>query len=63
MFCGDFRQSDFTKEHEKSGLMDFMKIINKMKSFEFIDFDENDIVRSAMVKEYIITKDRLKIAA
>jgi phosphate starvation-inducible protein PhoH len=63
LFCGDFRQSDFTKDHERNGLVDFMKIINKMKSFEFIDFDENDIVRSAMVKEYIITKDRLKIAA
>jgi phosphate starvation-inducible protein PhoH len=63
MFCGDFRQSDFTKEHERNGLIDFMKIINKMKSFEFIDFDENDIVRSSMVKEYIIAKDRLKIVA
>jgi len=63
MFCGDFRQSDFTKDHEKNGLIDFMKIINKMKSFEFIDFDENDIVRSSLVKEYIITKDRLKIIA
>jgi len=63
LFCGDFRQSDFTKEHEKNGLIDFMKIIDKMKSFEFIDFDENDIVRSSLVKEYIITKDRLKITA
>jgi phosphate starvation-inducible protein PhoH len=63
IFCGDFRQSDFTKEHEKNGLVDFMKIIDRMKSFEFIDFDENDIVRSAMVKEYIIAKDRLKIVA
>jgi len=63
MFCGDFRQSDFTRDHEKNGLIDFMKIINKMKSFEFIDFDENDIVRSSLVKEYIITKDRLKITA
>jgi phosphate starvation-inducible protein PhoH len=33
-----------------------------MKSFEFIDFDENDIVRSSLVKDYIIQKDRLKIA-
>ena len=63
LFCGDFRQSDFTKDHEKNGLIDFMRIINKMKSFEFIDFDENDIVRSNMVKEYIIAKDRLKIVA
>lgn len=63
IFCGDFRQSDFTKDHEKNGLVDFMKIIDRMKSFEFIDFNENDIVRSAMVKEYIIAKDRLKIVA
>jgi phosphate starvation-inducible protein PhoH len=63
IFCGDFRQSDFTKDHEKNGLINFMKIINKMKSFEFVDFDENDIVRSSMVKEYIIAKDKLKIVA
>jgi phosphate starvation-inducible protein PhoH len=63
MFCGDFRQSDFTKEHEKSGLIDFMKILNRMKTFDHIEFDENDIVRSAMVKEYIIAKTRLKITA
>ena len=63
VFCGDFRQSDFTREHEKNGLIDFMRILNKMKSFEYVDFTEQDIVRSAMVKEYIIAKDRLKIVA
>ena len=63
VFCGDFRQSDFTKEHERAGLIDFMKIIDKMKSFTFVDFVEKDIVRSDMVREYIITKDRLKIVA
>lgn len=63
IFSGDFRQSDFTREHEKNGLIDFMKIINKMKSFAFIDFNENDIVRSSMVKDYIIQKDRLGIVA
>ena len=63
LFCGDFRQSDFTKEHERNGLVDFMRILNKMRSFEYVDFTENDIVRSAMVKEYIIAKDRLKIIA
>jgi hypothetical protein len=63
IFCGDFRQSDFTKEQDKNGLMDFMRILNRMKSFDYIDFTENDIVRSSMVKEYIIAKDRLKILA
>jgi phosphate starvation-inducible PhoH-like protein/PhoH-like ATPase len=63
IFCGDFRQSDFTKEHERNGLIDFMRIIERMKSFAFIDFKENDIVRSSLVKDYIIQKDRLGIAA
>jgi phosphate starvation-inducible protein PhoH len=63
IFCGDFRQSDFTKEQDKNGLIDFMRILNRMKSFDYIDFTENDIVRSSMVKEYIIAKDRLKILA
>lgn len=63
VFCGDFRQSDFTRDHERNGLVDFMKIVTKMKSFQFVDFDEEDIVRSSMVKEYIITKDRLRIVA
>lgn len=63
IFSGDFRQSDFTKDHEKNGLPQFMRIVDKMKSFAFIDFDENDIVRSSMVKDYIIWKDRLGIVA
>ena len=63
IFCGDFRQSDFTKEQEKNGLIDFMRILDKMKSFAYIDFREDDIVRSSMVKEYIIAKTRLCIAA
>jgi phosphate starvation-inducible protein PhoH len=63
IFSGDFRQSDFTKDHDRNGLPQFMRIIERMKSFAFIDFDENDIVRSAMVKDYIIWKDKLKIVA
>jgi phosphate starvation-inducible PhoH-like protein len=61
MFSGDFRQSDFTKEQERAGLKDFMKVINRMKSFCFVDFQKEDIVRSALVKEYIIHKDELRI--
>lgn len=63
VFSGDFRQSDLTKEQEKNGLKDFIRILDRMKSFNYIEFDENDIVRSGLVKEYIIAKDRLKITA
>ena len=33
IFCGDFRQSDFSKEYERNGLHDFIKIIRNMKQF------------------------------
>ena len=62
MFCGDFRQSDFVKQNDKKGLLDFLRIIRKMDAFEFINFDENDICRSSMVKQYIIEKNKLGIA-
>lgn len=61
IFAGDFRQSDFTRNDEKSGLLDFMKVISRMKSFAFIDFQKEDIVRSSLVKDYIVTKDDLNI--
>jgi phosphate starvation-inducible protein PhoH len=63
IFSGDFRQSDFTKDQDKNGLKNFMNIIQRMKSFYFVDFNEQDIVRSSMVKDYIIQKDRLGIVA
>jgi len=56
VFCGDFRQSDFLWNKDKSGIHDFMKVIKTMDSFDFIEFDQEDIVRSALVKEYIISK-------
>ena len=61
IFCGDFRQSDFTREHEKNGLTDFMRVVKSMRSFELIEFNAEDIVRSALVKEYIILKDKMRI--
>ena len=61
LFCGDFRQSDLSKENERRGLMEFMKILQNMRSFSHIEFTHEDIVRSGLVKQYIITKDRLGI--
>lgn len=60
LFSGDFKQSDFTKEADKSGIQNFMKIIKGMNGhFKFIEYGKNDIVRSELVKDYIITKERL----
>ena len=61
VFCGDTRQDDLTSERKKeeSGLTQFMRILRNMKRFDFIEFDEDDIVRSDLVKEYIITRNRM----
>tara|TARA_B100000214_G_scaffold131581_1_gene93558 strand:- start:18 stop:767 length:750 start_codon:yes stop_codon:yes gene_type:complete len=55
-FCGDATQSDLTKTNDRNGIVDFMNILRKMISFDIIEFDINDIVRSGLVKEYIVAK-------
>lgn len=61
IFCGDVKQDDLTSERKKemSGLRNFMKIIERMKEFDFIEFQIDDIVRSRLVKSYIIERDKL----
>lgn len=59
IFCGDFRQSDLTRYKEREGLLNFMKIIDTMNDFEHIEFMKEDIVRSKLVKEYIIAREEL----
>ena len=55
-FCGDSRQSDLNKTNERNGIVDFMNVLRKMNSFDIIEFGVDDIVRSGLVKEYILAK-------
>jgi len=59
MFCGDATQSDLIKTNEKNGVIDFMKILRTMPSFDIIEFGIDDIVRSGLVREFIIAKETL----
>ena len=59
VFCGDAEQSDLIKSNERNGIVDFMSILRKMPSFEIIEFDVDDIVRSGLCKEYLIAKHEL----
>ena len=56
LFCGDARQSDLQKSQEKDGILDFQKILANMPEFEVVEYGIEDIVRSGLVKSYIITK-------
>lgn len=58
IFCGDFRQTDLYKRHDMSGLKQFMVTAESMPSFRSLEFTPEDIVRSALVREYIEARMR-----
>jgi phosphate starvation-inducible protein PhoH len=60
IYCGDFRQTDLKKAEELSGLHKFMKILKTMNNIAYVEFDKEDIVRSGIVKDYIIKKTELE---
>ena len=61
IFCGDATQSDLTKTNDRNGIVDFMNILKIMESISIIEFGTDDIVRSGIVKEYILAKMELGI--
>jgi len=59
IFCGDYFQSDLVKSNEREGLLDFLRILKQMPSFTCVEFGIDDIVRSGLVKEYLVSKIQL----
>lgn len=62
VWCGDFRQTDLNKSgNGSSGLKDFMHILERMpdKRVTRIEFGIDDIVRSALVKDYLIAREEV----
>ena len=55
-FCGDASQSDLTKASERTGIMDFMAILELMPNVSKVEFGLDDIVRSGLCKEYLLAK-------
>ena len=60
IFCGDYYQSDFVKQADKEGIKKFIKIVENLSKFSIIEFEWSDIVRSAFVRDYIMTKEMLE---
>jgi len=57
IWCGDYRQTDLNKKkNDVSGLLKFFDIAYHMGAFTRIEFTPNDIVRSSLVKDYILAK-------
>jgi phosphate starvation-inducible protein PhoH len=59
IWCGDYRQTDLNKKkNDVSGLLKFFDIAHHMSAFTRIEFTVDDIVRSSLVKDYILAKLR-----
>jgi phosphate starvation-inducible protein PhoH len=62
VFCGDGKWQDDLKtsrnRSDVSGLQEFVRIISKIDEFSLVEFNTEDIVRSGIVKKYIIEKER-----
>lgn len=61
IFAGDLRQTDLNKGRERSGILDAMAVIKAMRSFDLIEFTIDDVVRSGLVREYLLARHKLEV--
>jgi len=54
IMCGDYRQCDLRKKNDLSGIFKFFEISKLMKSNTRIEFTVDDIVRSSLVRDWIV---------
>ena len=57
--CGDIHHQCDLKKHEESGGQKAVRVMKDMSSFSTVQFTKDDIVRSAFVKQWIETREKL----
>jgi predicted ribonuclease YlaK len=58
VFCGDLSQTDlYRNKKDTEGFQSMMKILDRMEEFRRIEFGVDDIVRSKLVRSFLITED------
>jgi phosphate starvation-inducible PhoH-like protein len=67
ILCGDTKQNDLLYSKNRadiSGLAQFKRVIDKMgtECFDTVQFTTDDIVRSGLVKQFIIAEEELELA-
>jgi predicted ribonuclease YlaK len=55
-FAGDSKQSDLTKMSERKGFLDFAKVLERMEEFDLIQFGIEDVIRSGIVRSFLIAE-------
>ena len=59
IFCGDYKQTDlYRNSKDKSGLRKFHEVAKTMQSFTNIEFTTEDIVRSSLVKDFLVAVEK-----
>lgn len=62
MFIGDLKQNDLIKsKYDVSGLNEFLQVARHMDEFTEITFTPNDIVRSSLVKSWILACEKVGV--
>lgn len=59
VFCGDSSQSDLQRPFERMDIHRMIEICSCMPSFQLVQMEVDDIVRSGLVKEFLIHADKL----
>lgn len=60
IFAGDSKQNDLVKSKlDISGFFEFIEVTRQMPEFRNFNFTTDDIIRSGLVKSWILTCDRL----
>jgi predicted ribonuclease YlaK len=58
-FAGDYRQSDLVKQSERMGFNHFVDVLNEMQSVDLIKFGIEDVIRSNLVKEFLVAEHKI----
>ena len=61
-FAGDMAQSDLRKTNgDQDGYHNFQAILGEMEEFEIVEFGIGDIIRSGLVRSYLIAKSSMRL--
>ena len=62
MFSGDDAQTDLKKNNgDRDGYRQFSNILEEMDEFSVITFGIGDIIRSGLVRSYLIAKQNMGV--
>ncbi len=60
ILSGDYYQTDFRNAGDREGMEKFIHILEHMTVFDKVEFTWEDIVRSGLVRDFIMTKEMVE---